>query len=755
MSNIKKNLGHVTAYAYYKAGGGTMTEEEFTEYMADFGDAAERAVDAASEAAQSKADAQTAATSATNSAAAALTSEENANGAMMSAYSDANRADTAADTATSAKTDAVSAKNAAQSAKTAAETAASTATTKASEAAASATTASTAASTATTKAGEAATSATNAAASAQSVASSAAQITQNAEDIDALKEDLTDVQNDLAQYEDIFTGDVDESVQNWLDAHPEATTTVEDGSLTYKKLVNGTLGFVTPEMFGAKGDGTTDDIIPLQNAINFAFENCIPVHLLGKNYLISKPLIVWARQNHAPVRKNIIGGTKLIGEGIGKTYLTKSSDTTSGITGQDVNCIIQVVDQRYRDSSFSESDAPQACYNVEIAGISLQNTSTDVTIPVTTYGIFSVGWFFSLFKDISIVGCITGMATRKWNCETRYINIDISYAQVGFDFALSPNGSGGQTTMYFESCHTNGCTNRAYSLLANATLVNCANDGGTATFIYAPASPAIRDRQGIKATVIDCHCESLIANGLFDIRDGHVSVIGGYYEIPDNNDSTLFKVEKQARLNIRDAYIISRNSKTNISNTLYDVKAFGTLHFYNCYLNNAIFSTPQPLKKDEKIIFDSGVNNVENVITSHTDSTCVVTIGDVIDVDIDGATPGGERTAWLYLGEIDTNAYNTMRIIAEGTFADNYCDCVALFASALDANGKPASYTNATMALNSNYEAVACNSNNFTAISKNELLGTKLSNLGKKHVFIRYYTLQGVIDMSIFKIWFE
>lgn len=179
MSNIKKNLGHVTAYAYYKAGGGTMTEEEFTEYMADFGDAAERAVDAASEAAQSKADAQTAAATATDKADEAAASASSASGSAASAAEDASTASTAANTATgaattatSAKNDAVSAKTAAQSAKTAAETAASTAT---------------------TKAGEAATSATNAAASAQSVASSAAQITQNAEDIDALKEDFSDI----------------------------------------------------------------------------------------------------------------------------------------------------------------------------------------------------------------------------------------------------------------------------------------------------------------------------------------------------------------------------------------------------------------------------------------------------------------------------------------------------------------------------------------------------------------------------------
>lgn len=57
------------------------------------------------------------------------------------------------------------------------------------------------------------------------------------------------------------------AVEAWLNDHPEATTTVADESLTYKKFVPGTLGYVMPEMFGAVGDGVADDTQALIDCI--------------------------------------------------------------------------------------------------------------------------------------------------------------------------------------------------------------------------------------------------------------------------------------------------------------------------------------------------------------------------------------------------------------------------------------------------------------------------------------------------------
>lgn len=82
-----------------------------------------------------------------------------------------------------------------------------------------------------------------------------------------------------------------EAVNAWLDAHPEATTTVVDGSLTEAKLSNElkrkiNKEYVTPEMFGAVGDGVADDT----DAIQAAFDSGTDVVWFspGKTYLVSK-----------------------------------------------------------------------------------------------------------------------------------------------------------------------------------------------------------------------------------------------------------------------------------------------------------------------------------------------------------------------------------------------------------------------------------------------------------------------------------
>lgn len=107
------------------------------------------------------------------------------------------------------------------------------------------------------------------------------------------------------------------AVATWLNAHPEATTTVQDGSLTESKFSDALKlktinGYVTPEMFGAKGDGVTDDSSALQAAI----DSGEPVYLPAGTYNVATPLFV-----SGIVKLELANGATIKAVGNAKPYL--------------------------------------------------------------------------------------------------------------------------------------------------------------------------------------------------------------------------------------------------------------------------------------------------------------------------------------------------------------------------------------------------------------------------------------------------
>ena len=77
----------------------------------------------------------------------------------------------------------------------------------------------------------------------------------------------------IKEYVESQLADLSDSVRNRLDGHDSAIS----------KLSN----YVTPEMFGAVCDGVTDDTQALQNCINYASSNAIPVKIT-KNIFINQ-----------------------------------------------------------------------------------------------------------------------------------------------------------------------------------------------------------------------------------------------------------------------------------------------------------------------------------------------------------------------------------------------------------------------------------------------------------------------------------
>lgn len=156
------------------------------------------------------------------------------------------------------------------------------------------------------------------------------------------------------------------AIDNWLNTHPEATTTVQDRSLTIDKMVIGTLGYVTPEMFGAKGDGITDDSDSIKKSILFASSHNIPLRFLQKKYFVSNEIYI---SNQS--------GIEIYGDGCGMYDLIYT-----------LPCIINN-NEFNGDNIFKFEN----CGNVQIKGLSLQGTSA------TKNGIYVTGRQTSLFIE--------------------------------------------------------------------------------------------------------------------------------------------------------------------------------------------------------------------------------------------------------------------------------------------------------------------------------------------------------------------
>lgn len=98
---------------------------------------------------------------------------------------------------------------------------------------------------------------------------------------------------DDAQIPDISPEALEEAVQKKIDSGELALMTIPDGSITKEKLDNELITSVTPEMYGAVGDGVTDDTTALQTMFDSIAENTI-VNFQSKKYFFEK---VYVRKN--------------------------------------------------------------------------------------------------------------------------------------------------------------------------------------------------------------------------------------------------------------------------------------------------------------------------------------------------------------------------------------------------------------------------------------------------------------------------
>lgn len=244
----------------------------------------------------------------------------------------------------------------------------------------------------------------------------------------------TNIVNAINEVNDYLEGGIEDAVDLWLNDHPEATTTVQDHSLTYEKLVNGTLGFVTPEMYGAYGDGIHDDTTALQACL-----------VNGNNVLLTKTYLVTSTLDINYKHDISIYGGKIV------RPANQAFNTIRGKGAYNINIENVEFDGNGNDSSFVQDwpNANQVC--IFIGSQSKNIRLIDCRIYNYFYGVYILGYdaenATASFDNTSLNGVIRDCVF--YNCHKPIdtygkgliIDHNIFYGNTGLSIQIEPNGA--------------------------------------------------------------------------------------------------------------------------------------------------------------------------------------------------------------------------------------------------------------------------------------------------------------------------
>jgi hypothetical protein len=131
----------------------------------------------------------------------------------------------------------------------------------------------------------------------------------------------------------------------WLESL-KAMANIPDHSLTIDKMVVGTLGYVSPEMFGAVGDGVADDTAAVQNAVNAAkyvvmhgkYKTTAPIVFPSRVHCVLNGMINYTGGDSAVV----LGGSAIKITGTGEVRSTGNSCLRVSGDAQVANCVVDI-----------------------------------------------------------------------------------------------------------------------------------------------------------------------------------------------------------------------------------------------------------------------------------------------------------------------------------------------------------------------------------------------------------------------------
>lgn len=228
-------------------------------------------------------------------------------------------------------------------------------------------------------------------------------------------------------------------VTSWLDEHPEATTTVQDGALTEAKFsddlkLRAIKDYVTPQMFGAKGDGVTDDTAAVQAALDAGAYVFIP----SGEYLISASLTL----SHANQR--------LVGSSVGVKIIAGANLTDPMLTMSGATSSQYRSNQQVNDITFKGNDA---CVGIR-ADLNASFTLNRVVVKDCGIGFESIDALIYNVNECSFANCNKGIVFRAGGSFSPANNVKFSSCRIYecSEYAIQSEAGPSTHGVVFDGC---------------------------------------------------------------------------------------------------------------------------------------------------------------------------------------------------------------------------------------------------------------------------------------------------------------
>ena len=350
--------------------------------------------------------------------------------------------------------------------------------------------------------------------------------------------------------------------------------TIESGTYNIKDaFLRNKIDYVTPEEFGAVGDGENDDTASIQNAINYCITNKVGLLFHNKTYLITDTLTITGDSFNL-----YCDGELLIDDNI----------TLLDVTGDNHKIYINKMTSSSRNGIGLYSHGRLAYCNIEINNIN----DFDIGISLDTSSNSTGGILYNYFKSSIIIAnkCI------NLNGNTRYVNQNYFYM----------GGLMGITGIYSEEItETNGEYN-------GNCFYNCGFENLT--------------------TAIDINN---MTNSVFENFRLYESVTGTYFIKLNNSIKNLFKSNITSA--ILQNTKISDNTTSRQNANIFDcfITLYGSVtsqYARKCLSYNGLFEVIENATLPVRYSFGNATINTSNLgsLTIYNEFSCYNSESDVI-----------------------------------------------------------------------------------------------------------------------------